>query len=100
LRRLVDLAAADLKIPLKIGIEADSFESILSLVKDNLGSTVLPAVSIQDELARGQLQASLLVKPEVMRSLILATPTNRPPVRGLAQISKAIKRELKRLETP
>ena len=41
LRRLVDLAAADLKIPLKIGIEADSFESILSLVKDNLGSTVL-----------------------------------------------------------
>lgn len=99
LRRLVDLAAAELKIPLKIGIEADSFESILSLVKDNLGSTVLPAVSIQDELARGQLQASLLIKPEVTRSLILATPTNRPPVRGLAQISKAIKRELKRLES-
>jgi LysR family nitrogen assimilation transcriptional regulator len=98
LRRLVDLAAADLKIPLKIGIEADSFDSILALVKDNLGSTVLPAVSIQDELARQQLQASLLVKPEVTRTLILATPTNRPPVRGLAQISKTIKRELKRLE--
>jgi hypothetical protein len=44
------------------------------------------------------LQASLLVKPEVTRTLILATPTNRPPVRGLAQISKTIKRELKALE--
>jgi LysR family nitrogen assimilation transcriptional regulator len=98
LRRLVDLAAADQKLSLKIVIEADSFESILSLVKDNLGSTVLPACAIQDELSRQQLQASLLVKPEVMRTLILATPTNRPPVRGFAHISKTIKREMKRFD--
>jgi LysR family nitrogen assimilation transcriptional regulator len=99
LRRLVDLLAADEKLDLKVGIEADSFESILAVVKDNLGSTILPAYSIQEELARGQLQASLLVQPEVTRTLILATPTNRPPARGLAHIAKVIKKELKRVET-
>lgn len=98
LRRLVDLLAADQKLDLKIGIEADSFESILAVVKDNLGATILPAYSIQEELARGQLQASLLVEPEVTRTLILATPTNRPAPRGLAQIARAIKKELRRLD--
>jgi LysR family nitrogen assimilation transcriptional regulator len=98
LRRLVDLLAAEQKLALKVGIEADSFESILGLVKENLGCTILPACAIQDELARQQLQASLLIKPEVTRTLVLVTPTNRPPARGLAQIAKAIKRELKRFD--
>ncbi len=95
LRRLVDLIAADHKIDPQIVIEADSFEAILSLVKENMGATILPVVSIQDELARGQLQASRLVEPDVMRTLVLATPTNRAPIRGLSQIVKSIKHELK-----
>ncbi len=99
LRRLVDLLAADRKIDPKIVIEADSFEAILALVKENMGSTILPVVSIQDELARGQLQASRLIEPDVMRTLVLATPTNRAPVRGLSQIVKSIKRELKLIYT-
>jgi LysR family nitrogen assimilation transcriptional regulator len=99
LRRLVDLLAADRKIDPKIVIEADSFEAILALVKENMGSTILPVVSIQDELARGQLQASRLIEPDVMRTLVLATPTNRAPVRGLSQIIKSIKRELKLIYT-
>jgi LysR family nitrogen assimilation transcriptional regulator len=99
LRRLVDLLAADHKLNLKIVMEADSFESILALVKENMGMTILPVVSIQDELARRQLQASRLANPEVTRTLVLATPTNRPPVRGLEQIVKRIKLELKRIYT-
>ena len=77
-------------------IADDSFDSILTLVIANLGCTVLPAAAIQDELSRKQLQASLLVEPEVTRTLILATPNHRPTVRGFAQIANAIKTELRR----
>jgi LysR family nitrogen assimilation transcriptional regulator len=99
LRRLVDLLAADNKINPQIVIEADSFDAILALVKENMGATILPVVSIQDELASGQLQASRLIEPDVTRTLVLATPTNRPPIRGLSQIVKSIKQELKLIYT-
>jgi LysR family transcriptional regulator, nitrogen assimilation regulatory protein len=96
LRRLLDTVAHERKIILNIPIEADSFDSILTLVIANLGCTVLPAAAIQDELSRKQLQASLLVEPEVTRTLILATPNHRPTVRGFGQIANAIKTELRR----
>jgi LysR family nitrogen assimilation transcriptional regulator len=98
MRRLVDLVAVDLKLPLNVVIEADSFGSILALVKANLGYSLLPTTAIQDELARQEFQASLLVEPEVIRTLILATPNNRPTVEGLGQIAKAIKKELRQIE--
>lgn len=99
LRRLVDLVAIDQRVPLKVGIEADSFESILSLVKANLGSTILPSAAIREELAAGVLQSSMLVDDEVTRTLILATPTNRPLVAGLTSIANTIRRELKKSQT-
>lgn len=98
LRRLLDMVAIEQKIVLNVPIEADSFDSILTLVIADLGCSVLPVAAIQEELSRKQLQASLLVEPEVTRTLILATPNNRPTVRGFAQIAKAIKTELKRFE--
>ena len=98
LRRLLDTVAREQKIMLNIPIEADSFDSILTLVIANLGCTVLPAAAIQDELSRNHLQASLLVEPEVTRTLILATPNHRPKVQGFGQIANAIKTELKRFE--
>jgi LysR family nitrogen assimilation transcriptional regulator len=99
LRRLLDTVALEQKIILTVPIEADSFDSILTLVIENLGCSVLPVGAIQDELARKQLQASLIVNPEVTRTLILVTPNNRPTVRGFSQIAKAIKTELRRFET-
>ena len=61
-----------------------------------MGYTILPAAPIREELARRDVQASLLVQPEVTRTLILATPANRPKVRGLGQIAKVVKKEMKR----
>lgn len=98
MRRLVDMVAVDMKIPLDVVIEADSFGSILALVKANFGYSLLPTTAIQDEIARRDFQASLLVEPEVTRTLILATPNNRPTVEGLTQIAKTIKKELRQIE--
>jgi len=99
LRRLLDTVAREQKVILNIPIEADSFDSILTLVIANLGCTVLPAAAIQEELSRNQLQASILIEPEVTRTLILATPNHRPTVRGFRQIANAIKTELRRFES-
>lgn len=98
LRRRVDLVAADQKLNLQIAIEVDAFESILLLVKDGLGSTVAPPCAIRDEVAKGELQASVLIKPVVTRTLVMATPTNRPTARGLARIAKTVRGELKKLD--
>jgi LysR family nitrogen assimilation transcriptional regulator len=95
LRQLIEAWAIEQKLKLSVRIEADSLGSILALAKANHGYTILPAAPIKEELARREVQASLLV-PEVTRTLMLATPTNRPKVRGLAQIVKAVKKELKR----
>ncbi|CAO3429990.1 LysR family transcriptional regulator [Azospirillum endophyticum] len=98
LRHLVDQVAVRQRMSLRVGIEADSFGSILSLVKANLGVTVLPAAAIQEEVERGELQSSLLVGEEVTRTLALATPTNRPLVMGVSGITKILRRVLKQLE--
>jgi LysR family nitrogen assimilation transcriptional regulator len=96
LRQLLEGVALERGLKLNVTIEADSLGSILALVKSGLGYTVLPAAPIREELARRDVQASLLMQPEVARTLILATPTSRPKVRGLAQIAKVVKKELKR----
>jgi LysR family transcriptional regulator, nitrogen assimilation regulatory protein len=97
LRRLIDTVANDQGIKLNVCIEADSLVSILSLVRMNLGYTVLPAAAIQEELSANELHASLLVNPEVTRTLILVTPNNKPPIRCLGTITKLIKSELKKI---
>ena len=96
LRRLIETVATEHKLKLSVRIEADSLESILMLVKADLGYSVLPAAPIREEVARGQVQASLLIRPEVTRTLLLAIPANRPAIHGLPRIARTIKAELQR----
>jgi LysR family nitrogen assimilation transcriptional regulator len=98
LRRLLDSVANEQRLKLNVTIEADSLESILSLVKANLGYTVLPVAAIQSDLSSKHLQASLLVNPEVTRTLILVTPSGRPASPALGRVTKLIKAELKKLD--
>jgi LysR family nitrogen assimilation transcriptional regulator len=98
LRRLLDTVAHEQRFKLNVRIEADSLESILSLVKANLGYTVLPVAAIQSDLSAKQLQASLLVEPEVTRTLILVTPSGKPANPALGRVAKLIKSELKKID--
>ncbi len=98
LRRLVDLIAAEHRVQLDVVIEADAFASILALVRAGLGSTILPAGAIQDELSRHHLQASLLIEPEVTRTLVLVTPNNRPRMKEHSQFTRIIRDVLQQFE--
>ena len=96
LRQLLEAVALENGLKLNVVIEADSLGSILALVQGGLGYTVLPPAPIRHELARRDVQASMLTQPAVARTLVLATPTNRPKIVGLSQIAKAVKKELRR----
>lgn len=100
LRRLLDAIALEQNLTLDIRIEADSLESILALVKAGYGRCVLPEQAIRSELSRGEIHRAKLTSPEVTRSMILATPNNRPKVHGFHEVATAIKAELALMSRP
>jgi LysR family nitrogen assimilation transcriptional regulator len=104
LRRLVELKCAEHGIKIQVRAEADSLESILGLVKADLGATILPRAAVIEEIARGELRSSELVGPAVTRTMALATPTNHPPVSNISIVTRLISNILresnKRSEKP
>lgn len=74
-REALDEAARSLGFKLQVVAEADSVGVQKQLVAHNLGlHTVLGPYSINEEVLRGELQASQLVKPELRRHVALAFP--------------------------
>ncbi|CAN5447646.1 LysR substrate-binding domain-containing protein [soil metagenome] len=98
LRRLLDSVATAQNLTFDIRVEADSLEAILALVKANLGRSVLPEAAVRTEIDRGELHCAALGSPEVTRTMLLATPTNRPRVNGFHEVAQAIREELAALE--
>lgn len=98
LRRLVNTAAANQRVDLRIEIEADSFDAMLCLVKAGMGSTLLPASSVEAEVQRGEVQTSTLVDEPIIWPIGLATPNNRPLVPGLSGVVSVIRKELRKYD--
>src|SRR5690606_35658042 len=61
LRTLVDRYAEEIEIPLNIKVEADSYSTLKSLVRNGHGVTVLPLAPIHEELESGKLYAAPLI---------------------------------------
>jgi len=59
-------------------IEADSFNTMISLTKSGFGDTILPLGPLRDALAAGTLFAAPLVNPTPERTLVLCYPADRP----------------------
>lgn len=78
LRSLVDRYAQEAGFPLNIKVEADSYSTLKSLVRNGHGVTVLPLAPIHEELTEHRLRAAPLVNPVPVRRLIMSYPTDRP----------------------
>jgi LysR family nitrogen assimilation transcriptional regulator len=81
LRSILDRHAEETGIVLNVKVEADSYSTLKSLVRNGHGVTVLPLAPIHEELAAGRLAAAPLVDPVPVRRLIMSYPTDRPTTR-------------------
>lgn len=72
-RRLVEHAALEHGVRLRIKIEADSVAFAKAMVEDGLGYTILTYAAVQDELARKTLTAYPIVQPTLSTRVCIVT---------------------------
>lgn len=72
-RRLVEHAAIEHGIRLRIKVEADSVAFAKALVEHGLGYTILTYAAVQDELARNRLTAYPLLRPTLSSNVTIVT---------------------------
>lgn len=78
LRGIMEECARQAGIELLANIEADSFGAMIDLVRNGVGSTVLPLAPIHGLVESGVLCAAPLIEPAPERKLVLAYPADRP----------------------
>jgi LysR family transcriptional regulator, nitrogen assimilation regulatory protein len=99
LRRLLEFISREQNMKMDLVTEVDALPSILDLVEAGLGWTILPRAAVQREITEGRLAAIPIVDPEVKRTLVLATASNRPLERGRKEVIRVIKEQLRVLAT-
>ena len=78
LRRIIDDACAPLGLQLDVLAEIDSLPSVKKATEAGIGSTILPLVSVAEEIAAGKLQASRIASDRMSRRVVCATNVTRP----------------------
>ncbi len=77
LRTLVEQAAASKNIILQVAVETNAPSVQKSLVLVGHGVTVLPAIAVYEDVARGILSAAPITNPVIERKIGLALSTSR-----------------------
>lgn len=78
IRALVEHACAIGKVTLQISAETNALSVQRALVLGGHGLTILPPIAVADELRRNLLSGAPLADPALLRTIVLALPTNRP----------------------
>ncbi len=82
LRWIVENAARQAKLVLNVRHEVESLATTRDLVRSGAGLTLLPLWSVRGEIAAGQMTATQVVEPALSRTLVIASPTDRPVSRA------------------
>jgi LysR family nitrogen assimilation transcriptional regulator len=78
LRSLIDDAAHQAGVELKVEVEVTGTNTILELVRKKIGYTVLPSCLLDDEVKEGRLQSWPIAAPAIVTKLFVATSMQRP----------------------
>ena len=78
LRDIVDECARRAGIRIRAIVEADSFQTLINLVRTGIGATILPLAPIYPMVEAGHLHATPLVDPVPTRELVVAYAADRP----------------------
>lgn len=97
LRVLVDGAASRLgKIP-NVVLELDALSAIKELVHLGMGYAIQPVVAVVRDLERDLVSARRIVDPELTRSLVLVTPTERALTVAAGCVATLVRSEIEAL---
>ena len=97
LRAVVDNAAHKSKISLTIRFEADSFLVLKDLVQEGLGYTILPTSAFKKEQLESSFRIAPLVRPKVIRHIVMATKRDYVPSRATVAVGKLLMDETRSL---
>ncbi len=89
-RRLVERAAAQHGVRLRIVMEVDSVHLTKQLVKQRLGYTILTYAGAHAEVARGELCAYPIERPPLMSTLAIATLRSARSSRPARELALAV----------
>lgn len=92
-RRLVENAAIEHGVRLRIRIEADSVAFAKAMVENGLGFTILTYAAVQDEVARGRLTIHPIERPALSTRVAIVTLRDSPLPRA-TQDASALLREV------
>jgi len=98
-RRLVEQAAIQHGIRLRIELEVDSVALTKQLVKAGLGYSILTYVAIKEEIAHGELIAHSIERPAIRSTVAITTLRESRPSRLVNAWSAMLQEKLQRLIT-
>ena len=90
LRAIIQDAAQQAGVELKIAAEVSGISTLLELVRARLGYTVLPFTLLRGEVTEGRLQSWPIVEPSISPRLFLVTSMQRPHTMATKIVLKAI----------
>lgn len=90
LRRIIDDACAPHGLTLDVVAEIESLGSVKRAVEAGIGSTILPAVSVAEEVAAGRLRTIVIDSPRMSRRVVHATNVMRPATSATVAVNALI----------
>ncbi|HKU06930.1 MAG TPA: LysR substrate-binding domain-containing protein, partial [Bradyrhizobium sp.] len=96
-RRLVEQAAIQHGVRLRVEIEVDSVALTKQLVKAGVGYSILTQVAIKDEVARGDVVAHAIERPSIRSTVAITTLRENRPSRLVEAWSTMLQEKLQSL---
>lgn len=90
LRRIIDDACAPHGLVLDVVAEIESLGSVKRAVEAGIGSTILPAVSVAEEVATGRLRTVVIDSARMSRRVVHATNVMRPTTNATVAVNALI----------
>ncbi|WP_170134944.1 LysR family transcriptional regulator [Acuticoccus kandeliae] len=97
LRLYLDSVAMRMKGNFRIELEVDALFSTLHAVREGMGYTVLPHVSLLNEGASDQFRFWRIVDPDLVRIVTMSTYGHRPDSVPTRQICRVVREEVRSL---
>jgi LysR family transcriptional regulator, nitrogen assimilation regulatory protein len=97
LRLLLDQVFTSAGVTPRIELEVEALPSMLSLVEQGVGYTILSYSSVHQLVAQGRIKYWRIENPVIHRELLLATSSQRPSTLAIRALTAQIRAEVKDL---